>query len=50
MQGIFSVVNASSIYFINIYSSGEKVDLMVTDYVGAVVWLMGFLIEVISDK
>jgi len=49
MQGLFSIVNASSLYYINIFSLGTDYDLHVTDYIGAGVWLLGFLIECIAD-
>jgi len=50
MQGFFSIINACSLYYINIFSAGTDKDLMVTDYIGAAVWIIGFLIEIIADK
>lgn len=49
MQGFFSVINASSLYFINLWSKGSDNALQVTDYVGAAIWLIGFVIEWLSD-
>lgn len=50
MQGAFSLINASSLYFINIYSLGTDKTLEFTDFIGAAIWLMGFLIEVFADR
>ena len=50
MQGFFSIINASSLYFINLWSLKNDNELFWTDYVGAVIWLMGFIIEWVSDQ
>lgn len=50
MQGIFSLINASSLYYINIWSIKDDNTLFWTDYAGAAVWLLGFMIEVCSDR
>ena len=49
MQGIFSLINASSLYFINLWSIGGDNDLYPTDYIGIALWVLGFAIEVLSD-
>lgn len=47
MQGLFSIiVNAASLYT-TIYS--ENNTLIWSDYLGAIVWLLGFVIEVVGD-
>ena len=54
MQGIFaSIVNCSALY-INLFSVSDPKDdsflgLWYTDYVGFAVWVIGYLIETISD-
>lgn len=60
-QGFFSLINNAGVLFVNIWSVGfvanmEKLRvepdmrLTVFDYIGAGIWLMGFLIEVMSDR
>ena len=47
MQGVFSViVNAASLYTT---IQTDNNDLIWSDYVGAIVWLAGFVIEVVGD-
>ena len=46
-QGIFSLIINSSALFVNIYTIDNE--LLWTDYVGTIIWIIGFLIEVISD-
>ena len=54
MQGVFaSIVNCSALY-INLFSVKDPLDdsflgLWYTDYVGVAVWIIGYLIETISD-
>ena len=47
MQGLFSLVNNSSVLFINLYSKTD--DIAWTDFVGLAVWLLGYLIETLAD-
>ena len=47
LQGVFSlIVNCAALY-IAIYSGSDS--LVVTDYIGAAIWVIGFLIEAIGD-
>ena len=50
MQGLFSIFNASSLYFINLWSIGGDDNLYWTDFVGIAIWFIGFVIEVASDQ
>lgn len=47
MQALFSLITNSSALFVNIFSQDDDIEW--TDYVGTLIWLIGFLIEVISD-
>jgi steroid 5-alpha reductase family enzyme len=58
-QGIFSLINNSVVLYVNIFSNGKSIDidgtkitpsLSVLDYVGAAIWLLGFIIEVMADR
>ena len=46
-QAMFSLITNSSALFVNIFSQDNDIEW--TDYVGTIIWLIGFLIEVISD-
>lgn len=46
-QGFLSLIVNSSALFVNIYTIDDK--LLWTDYLGTLIWIIGFLIEVISD-
>ena len=47
MQGILSLMINSSALFVAIFSIDN--DVAWTDYLGTAIWLVGFLIEVVSD-
>lgn len=49
LQSTFSIICASIIYFINIWSVGGDNQLYWTDYVGIAIWVIGFVIEALSD-
>jgi steroid 5-alpha reductase family enzyme len=50
MQGVFSIVNNSSVLYVNLYSNRfESPDLAWSDFVGLAVCCVGFLIEVFAD-
>jgi len=53
LQGFFSLINNSSVLFVNIYSKAGGADEDIfypTDIIGLCVWAAGFLIEVLADK
>lgn len=50
LQGIFSLINNSSLLYINLYSDGHFFELRFTDIIGTIIWFIGFLIEVFSDR
>ena len=55
MQGLFSLVNNASVLYVNIWSKGTidgKTDLSLNflDIIGAVIWALGFGIELMSDR
>lgn len=50
LQGLFSVINASSLYYVNLWSIKEDNTLFVTDYIGIAIWVIGFIIEWLSDQ
>jgi len=47
LQGLFSLIVNGPAFFITIYTSTKP--LVWLDYLGAAVWLIGFLIELIAD-
>ena len=47
LQSVFSIIVNSSALFVNIFSIDNDIEW--TDYLGIIVWLAGFLIEVIAD-
>lgn len=49
LQSAFSITCCSSVYFINIWSVKGDNQLFWTDYLGAAIWLFGFLFEAIGD-
>ena len=50
LQGVLSLIINSSVLYINIYSEANSNELIWTDYLGIGIWVIGFLIEVISDQ
>mmetsp|Transcript_17522 Transcript_17522/g.29545 ORF Transcript_17522/g.29545 Transcript_17522/m.29545 type:complete len:294 (-) Transcript_17522:75-956(-) len=55
MQGVFSLINNSSVLYVNLYAVGGSPDesissLTYLDWIGLVIWAIGFSIEVISDS
>lgn len=51
IQGTWVTLTALSVFVVNSYGkSYDEKDLGVTDYVGYAIWLVGFAIEVVSDK
>lgn len=49
MQGFFSLINNSSVLFVNLYSNKLSKDLQFHDFIGLGVWALGFLIELMAD-
>ena len=51
-QAIFSLINNSAALYVNLYSDpvvdAEK--FTATDIIGATIWALGFIIEIVSDK
>ena len=52
LQGFFSLINNSSVLYVNIYSREDASDELIypTDIIGLCVWVAGFLIEVFADR
>lgn len=49
MQSLFSIICCASVYYINIWSIKEDNSLFWTDYLGAAIAVLGFIIEAVSD-
>ena len=48
LQGLFSLICNSAALYVQIYSVEEG--LIWLDYVGAAIWLFGFVFEIVGDK
>ncbi len=49
LQGIFLLIIASSTIFINTFSQASVIDLTWLDWLGSLVWLIGFTFETVGD-
>lgn len=47
LQTVFSLITNSAALYVSIFSQDNDVEW--TDYLGILIWIIGFLIEVISD-
>jgi len=50
LQGVISLINNSSVLYVNIYSLKGDQTILPTDIAGLCVWAAGFLIEVFADR
>ena len=48
MQGLFSLIANCAALYVTIYSAGSE--LIWLDYLGAAVWLFGFIFEWVGDQ